>query len=81
MTLLGWKGGTVHDACREVGLDVNDFLYGSADFGEQGPCPEFRRGYAEAEDIALYLSANRGKLQYWLGAISAVQNGYALPNA
>lgn len=74
MTLLGWQGGTIHDACREVGLDVHEFLYGNADFSESGPCNDFRRGYSEAADIAIYLSANRGNLQYWFGAIAAVQN-------
>lgn len=74
MTLLGWQGGTIHDACEEIGCDVRDFLYGNADFADSGPCHDFRRGYEEAEDIALYLSANRGNLQYWLGAVSAVQN-------
>lgn len=80
MTLLGWQGGTIHDACKEVGLDVEAFLRRPADFNELGPCEDFRRGYEEAEeaeDIALYLSANRGNLQYWFGAISAVQNGFA----
>ena len=76
MTLLGWQGGTVHDACKEVGLEVHDFLYGSADFTDSGPCHDFRRGYEEAEDIAIYLSGNRGNLQYWFGAVAAVQNGF-----
>lgn len=73
ISLLGWQGGTVHDACREIGVDVHDFLYADADFDDAGPCADFRRGHAEAEDIALYLPANRGKLQYWFGAIAAVQ--------
>ena len=80
MTLLGWQGGTIHDACKEIGCDPHEFLYKSADFGESGPCHDFRRGYAEAEDIAIYLSANRGNLQYWFGAVSAVQNGFEMPN-
>jgi hypothetical protein len=81
MTLLGWQGGTVHDACKEVGLDAHVFLYGAADFSDDGPCNDFRRGYAEAEDVACYMSTNRGNLQYWLGAISAVQNNFEPPNA
>lgn len=73
MTLLGWQGGTVHDACAEVGLDVNEFLYGDVkDFFH------FRRGHADASDIALYLSANKGNLPYWIGAISAVNHGVYL---
>ena len=79
MMLLGWQGGTVHDACKEIGLDPHDFLYSAGEFDEHGPCHDFRRGYEEAEDIAIYLSANRGVLQYWLGAVSAVQNNYRPP--
>ena len=81
MTLLGWQGGTVHDACKEIGLEVHEFLYADADFGNDGPCHDFRRGYAHADDIAIYLSSNRGNLQYWLGCVSAVQNGIEDPNA
>jgi hypothetical protein len=74
MYLLGWQGGTVHDACKEIGVDVHDFLYSTADFDDSGPCLDFRRGYQESGDIAIYLSENIGKLQYWFGAISSVQN-------
>ena len=79
MTLLGWQGGTVHDACKEIGVDEHEFLYSSPQFDGIGPSLDFRRGYNEAEDIALYLSANRGKLEYWFGAISAVQNDFQQP--
>jgi len=75
-TLLGWQGGTVHLACKEIGLDAHDFLYTPADFDDGKPCADFRRGYNEADDIAIYLSINRGNLQYWLGAISAAQNNF-----
>jgi hypothetical protein len=74
-TLLGWQGGTIHDACNEIGVDVTDFLYWTADENVLGPCADFRRGYEEAKDIALYLAANRSKLQYWFGAISAIEDG------
>ncbi len=76
MRLLGWQGGTIHDACSEIGVDVCDFLYGTADFNESGPCNDFKRGYEEAENIMLGLSENRGNLQYWFGAVAAVQNDY-----
>jgi hypothetical protein len=72
--LLGWRGGTVHDACREIGVDSYEFLYTDADFGEHGPCADFCRGYEQADDIAIYLSSNMGNLQYWLGAISYITN-------
>ena len=79
LALLGWQGGTIHDACREIGVDPHEFLYADADFDHSGPCADFRRGYAEAEDIALYLAANRGNLQYCFGAIAAVQNEFRAP--
>lgn len=69
-SLLGWQGGTLHDACREIGVDPHDFLYSSAQFDDAGPCADFQRGYKDADDIALYLSTNRGNLQYWFGAIA-----------
>jgi hypothetical protein len=70
MALLGWQGGTVHDVCAVVGLDVNDFLY--TDFSVL--CHDFQRGYKESGDLALYyLSTNNGNLQYWFGVISAIQ--------
>ena len=80
MTLLGWQGGTIHDACKEIGCDPHDFLYGNADFNNDGPCHDFRRGYEQAEDIAIYLHENRGNLQYWLGAIAAAGNDFETPN-
>lgn len=78
--LLGWKGGTIHDACKKIGCDAHDFLYKNAEFDDSGPCHDFRRGYKEAKDIAIYLSSNQGNLQYWFGAIAAVQNEFELPN-
>jgi len=78
--LLGWQGGTIHDACKEVGLDISEFLHSSADFDERGPCNDFMRGYYQAADIALYLHRERGNLQYWYGAICAVQNNYEAPS-
>lgn len=82
MKLLGWQGGTIHDACREVGLEVNDFLYGEIDFGEDkcSPCKEFKRGYSEAPDIAIYISTNKGNLQYWFGAIACANNNFQSPD-
>ena len=73
---LGQQGGTVHDVCRKIGVDWYDFLYGAADFGYYGvgPCADFVRGYEESDDAgSVYLSANRGNLQYWFGVISGVQ--------
>lgn len=77
MTLLGWQGGTVHDACKKIGLDAHDFLYADADFDygcfDYEPCFDFKRGYLESGDIEIRIKQNAGNLQYWLGAISAIQ--------
>ena len=74
--LLGWQGGTVHDATSEIGVDAHDFLHAPADFDDNGPCPDFRAGYIEAADIALYIHARRGNLHYWFGAVLAVENDF-----
>lgn len=76
MKLLGWQGGTIHAACKEIGVDHHEFLYADADFDDRGPCEAFRRGYSDAADIALYMHENRGNLQYWFGAIAAVNNDF-----
>lgn len=76
MYLLGWKGGTIHDACKEIGCDVQEFLYQDADFDGNGtPCSAFIKGCIEAEDTAIYMHKHKGDLQYWFGAITAVQKG------
>jgi len=72
--LLGWQGGTIHDACKEIKVDPHDFLHKPADFDETGPCADFKLGYEQAEDIAIYMFLHRGNLQYWFGAISYIQN-------
>lgn len=28
---LGWQGGTIHDACAQIGVDVHEFLYSDFD--------------------------------------------------
>lgn len=77
MTTLGWQGGTIHDACREIGVEVHDFLYSPACFDDSGPCAEFRRGYEEAKDALSKKCHNQGALQYWFGVVAAVKNDYA----
>ena len=76
--ILGWQGGTIHDACKEIGVEVNDFLYGEIDFGKDQctPCLDFKRGYFDASDIALYLSSNKGNFQYWLGVVACANNDF-----
>ena len=81
MTLLGWQGGTIHDACGTLGIhDANAFLYGPVEFDNDGPSFEFRRGYGDA---CKYKRAPWSDLvetvEYWLGAVCAVENEFRSP--
>lgn len=78
--LLDWKGGTVHQVCEVLGLEVNSFLYGSPVF-EDGCCPtpDFQRGYFAACSGWLDFDNEAGNLEYWFGAICAVQNNFEEP--
>ena len=73
---LGWQGGTVHQACAEVGLDVQEFLHGEAQFDENGPSFDFQRGYYARRDNSETLSDPKwkGNLEFWFGVIAAIQN-------
>lgn len=79
IALLGWQGGTVHDACREIGVDPQEFLSADEGFIESGPCVPFRIGYQAAQDGTVNKIAWRGNIQYWFGAIAALQNGLSIP--
>lgn len=79
MTLLGWQGGTIHDACAAISVPVDAFLYQSAHIYETGPSCDFARGYRHAAcmielavPVKLEVSRNAGNVQYWLGAVSAL---------
>lgn len=79
LALLGRQGGTIHDACRDIGVPVEDFLYGDAEFSGVGgsPCAAFIRGHNDAEEGLVPVTANRGNLQYWFGAVSALNTASA----
>lgn len=74
LALLGWQGGTIHDACKSVGVAVSDFLHGEADFSGFGgsPCAAFIRGRNDATECCVSVPDHLGDLQYWLGAVSAL---------
>lgn len=78
MTLLGWQGGTIHDACRVICVDTHEFLYGMADVGHLGPCDDFIRGYMDAVEIRSAQAMHGHGVQYWFGAISAVNNKFRI---
>lgn len=75
MQAIGWQGGTVHDLCRELGLDVIKFLNHE---------PEFKtsRDYI----LGTYINTNnmryrknviipkyRGNYDYWIGAAKSME--------
>ena len=82
MTLLGWEGGTIHDACRSLGIqDSHSFLYDSADFSDGGPTFDFRRGYGDACKYRRAPWSDRIETtEYWLGAVCAVTNDFGPPS-
>lgn len=80
MRLLGWQGGTIHDACKTLGLDVHSFLYDQAEFDNDGPSFEFRRGYGDACKYRhAPWSDRRETTEYWLGAVCAANNEFCAP--
>lgn len=32
LSILGWQGGTIHEACKIIKVDPFDFLYGSDEY-------------------------------------------------
>ena len=75
MAAFGYQGGTVHDICKEVGLEVNDFLYGELRVG----CDDNACGWFAYRTCSLEFNQERnvkeqrkGDLQFWLGVVTAV---------
>ena len=75
MVAFGYQGGTVHDICKEVGLEVNDFLYGEAIlYSNDNACGWFayRTCTLEFNQERCVKEQRKGNLQFWLGVVSAV---------
>ena len=75
MAAFGYQGGTVHDICKEVGLEVNDFLYGeSVEYYNDNACGWFayRTCTLEFNQERAVKEQRKGNLQFWLGVVTAV---------
>ena len=74
MQALGQQGGTVHDLCKELGLDSTKFLY--SDIDESGGInSDFSRGWfsvttCDKEHLNTCFTTNNGNLSYFFGVIS-----------
>lgn len=82
---LGWQGGTVHQACKEIGVPVHDFLYADVEL-ENGLASNFILGQSAIRTCSkeFFLNTlkpkNIGNLQYWFG-VCAGQNLIELENS
>lgn len=76
MQAIGWQGGTVHDLCKELGLDVDKFLNHE---------PEYKC-IGSSYYTGLYINTNsveyrqnkliplfKGNYDYWIGAARAME--------
>ena len=82
MRAFGWQGGTVHQICDIIGLDVNDFLYGE----EIESRIDHKKGSlayrtCRKEFNELHIETYKGNLQFWLGVASGVQTSIKLKEA
>ena len=70
MNALGWQGGTIHQACKEIGCEVQDFLYAKPQEAPIGS--PYSRGWFAARTSPHYLKVRalheeQGNVQFWLG--------------
>ena len=73
MQALGWKGGTVHDLCKEIGCDSTEFLYSdleSINKSFEGGWFAIRTSPNSFKELA---KKNAGNLQFFFG-VAAGQN-------
>lgn len=70
MSLIGWQGGTAHQLCEYLGIDVNKFLWDEKDLSEDSNytlglyCSTNSKGYINSYIVPKY----KGDTQYWIGA-------------
>ena len=75
MAAFGYQGGTVHDICKKVGLEVNDFLYGETrPYSNDYACGWFayRTCRLEFNQERGIKKQRKGNLQFWLGVTGAI---------
>lgn len=79
MKAIGWQGGTVHQLCDHLGLDVNEFLYSEPEHTYTGT--DYNAGLYwntngpehQKKLQALY----KGNKDYWIGVARSVElNNY-----
>lgn len=70
MSLVGWQGGTVHQLCEYLGIDVNKFLWNEKDLSKDSNytiglyCSTNSKDYINSYIVPKY----KGDVQYWIGA-------------
>lgn len=70
MRLIGWQGGTVHQLCEYLGVDVNKFLWDEKDLSKDSNytlglyCSTNSKAYINSHIVPKY----KGDTQYWIGA-------------
>ena len=76
MKVIGWKGGTVHDLCRYLGIDVHDFLYKTsyASYTNSSYNQGLYITTCGVEFInKVLVPSKRGDVDYWIGAARGVE--------
>jgi hypothetical protein len=73
MAAFGQHGGTVHDICKEIGCDVEEFLYNEIEEWNI----EHKKGWFVYRTCSLNFNQKsvverKGNLQFWLGVVSGV---------
>ena len=70
MSLIGWQGGTIHQLCEYLGIDVNKFLWDDKDLSKDSNytlglyCSTNSKSYINSYIVPKY----KGDAQYWIGA-------------
>lgn len=70
MRALGWHGGTVHDLCRYLDIDVGLFLYGNPDSTRTGSAYNhglFFNTCSMKHRLETLVPAWQGSVDFWLG--------------
>lgn len=76
MQAIGWQGGTVHELCKELGLEVSKFLTHRPEYTCIGS--SYYTGlYIDTNSIdhrkSKLIPMFRGNYDYWVGAAKCMQ--------
>lgn len=77
MQALGWQGGTIHQACKETGLEVTSFLHDDLRDDGYGLNSDFTAGWfairtCSKDKFKELASRNHGNLQWWFGVCAGL---------